>query len=338
VAELVYALALGASSRKGLEVRVLSWAQISYMKIIKVQQNNIGVRIDKFLAQEFFSLSRGEIIRNINDGNILVNKKSIKPSYKLKENDEIESDISFEREELEPNKEIKLNILYSDDNIIVINKPAGIQVHPDSNERKNTLANALLAEFPEIRDVHEDSLGAYFRPGIVHRLDKETSGIIVVARNQKTFKELKEMFQERKIKKKYVALVYGQLKEKKGIITKAIARSESYKKQTIAGRKTKTKVRGAITEYKQLKRFNNYSLVEVRPLTGRMHQIRIHFFSIGHPVVGDKLYKSKTIKPCPLAKRHLLHAEQLDFTLFGQKFSFFAPLPEDFNIVLKNID
>ncbi|MFA5776929.1 MAG: RluA family pseudouridine synthase [Parcubacteria group bacterium] len=308
------------------------------MKIIKVAENNIGVRIDKFLAQEFFSLSRGEIIRNIKEGKILVNKEIIKPSYKLKENDEIESNVSFKREEVIPNDGIKLNIIYSDDNIIVINKQAGIQVHPDSNERKNTLANALVSKFPEIKDVHDESLGAYLRPGIVHRLDKDTSGVMIIARNQKTFDELKEMFQERKIHKKYVAIVYGQLKDKKGIITKAIARSESYKKQSIAGAKTKTKVRGAVTEYKQLKRFNSYSLVEARPLTGRMHQIRIHLFSIGHPVVGDKLYKLKSIKANILAKRQLLHAEETDFTLFGKKFRFSAPLPEDFNVFLKNID
>jgi len=308
------------------------------MKIIKVEKNNIGIRIDKFLAQEFFSLSRGEIIKNIKEGNILVNKEIVKPSYKLKENDEIKSDISFVKEELVPNKEIKLNLIYTDDNIIVVNKQAGLQVHPDSNERKDTLVNSLLASFPEIKNVHEESLGAYFRPGIVHRLDKETSGIVVIARNQKTFEELKELFKNRRIKKKYVALVYGQLKDKKGLITRPIARAGNYKKQTVAGLKTKTKIRGAVTEYKQLRRFNSYSLIEVRPLTGRMHQIRIHMFSIGHPIVGDKLYKSKSIKPNPLAKRHLLHAQQLDFTLFGQKFSFFAPLPEDFNVFLKNID
>jgi len=308
------------------------------MKIIKVEQNNIGIRIDEFLAQEFFSLSRGEIIKNIREGNILVNKGIIKPSYHLKESDEIESAISFEREGIMPSNKIKLNLIYSDDNIIVINKPAGIQIHPDSNEKSNTLVNALLARFPEIKNVHEESLGAYLRPGIVHRLDKETSGIVIVARNQKSFEELKNLFQNRKVRKKYVALVYGQLKDKRGIITKSIARAGNYKKQTVAGLKTKTKIRGAVTEYKQLKRFSNYSLVEVRPLTGRMHQIRIHLFSIGHPIVGDKLYKLKSIKSNFLAKRHLLHAEQLDFTLFGQKFSFFAPLPEDFNIFLKNID
>ncbi|MFH0969811.1 MAG: RluA family pseudouridine synthase [Patescibacteria group bacterium] len=307
-------------------------------KIIKIEKNNVRERIDKFLAQEFFSLSRGEIIKNIKEEKILVNKKLVKPSYRLKENDEIESKISFEREEIIPNSKIKLNIIYSDDNIIVINKPAGIQVHPDSNERKNTLVNALISKFPEIKAVHDESLGAYLRPGIVHRLDKDTSGVIVIARNQKAFDELKEMFQERKINKKYIALVYGQLKDRKGIITKAIARSGNYKKQSIAGAKTKTKVRGAVTEYKQLQRFDNYSLLEARPLTGRMHQIRIHLFSIGHPIIGDKLYKLKSIKATDLAKRQLLHAEKIDFTLFGQKFSFSAPLPEDFNVFLKNID
>lgn len=308
------------------------------MKIINVAENNIGIRIDKFLAQEFFSLSRGEIIKTIRDGKIIVNNSAVKPSYHLRKGDEIESDISFEREEVLPNQEIKLNFVYKDDNIIVVDKPAGIQVHPDSNERKSTLVNALISKFPEIKDVHDDSLGAYLRPGIVHRLDKDTSGIIVIARNQKTFDELKSLFQERKVRKRYVALVYGQLKDKKGIITRPIARAGSYKKQVIAGAKTKTKIRGAITEWKQLKRFSNYTLVEAMPRTGRMHQIRIHFFSIGHSIVGDKLYKLKSQKETPGVQRQLLHAQNLDFTLFGQKFSFSAPLSEDFNNFLKNID
>ena len=227
---------------------------------IKVTQNNIGTRIDKFLAREFFSLSRGEIIKNIKEGKILINNELVKPSYKLKENDEIESNISFEREGVAPNDKIKLNIIYSDDNIIVIDKRAGIQVHPDSNEKENTLANALIAKFPEIKDIHDESLGAFLRPGIVHRLDKDTSGVMIFARNKKTFDELKEMFQERKVHKKYIAIVYGQIKDKKGIITKPIARAGSYKRQVIAGAKTKTKIRGAVTEYKLLQRLGNYSV------------------------------------------------------------------------------
>lgn len=305
--------------------------------IIKATQNNIGIRIDKFLAQEFFSLSRGEIIKNIKEGKILVNNEIVKPSYHLRENDEIESKISFKREGVIPNNKIKLDIIYSDDNIIVVNKAPGIQVHPDSNEKENTLANALIAKFPEIENVHDDSLGSYLRPGIVHRLDKDTSGIIVIARNQKTFDELKEMFQTRKIHKKYVALIHGQLKDKKGIITRPIARAGSYKKQVIAGFKTKTKIRGAVTHYKQLKRFSNFTLVEVTPFTGRMHQIRIHLFSIGHAIVGDKIYRIKSQKDIAEVSRQLLHAQSLDFTLFGQKFSFFAPPPQDFNIFLKSL-
>lgn len=305
--------------------------------IIKAEQKNIGIRIDKFLAQEFFSLSRGEIIKNIKEGKILVNNETIKPSYHLRENDKIESKISFKREGIIPNNKLKLNIIYSDDNIIVVNKVPGMQVHPDSNEKENTLANALISKFPEIENVHDDSLGSYLRPGIVHRLDKDTSGIIVVARNKKTFDELKEMFQERKVHKKYVALVYGQLKDKKGIITRPIARAGSYKKQVIAGFKTKTKIRGAVTHYKQLKRFSNFTLVEALPFTGRMHQIRIHLFSIGHPIVGDKLYRLKNQRETAGVSRQLLHAQSLNFTLFGEKFSFSTPLPQDFNIFLKSL-
>jgi 23S rRNA pseudouridine1911/1915/1917 synthase len=308
------------------------------MKLIKTTQNNIGIRIDKFLAQEFFSLSRGEIIKNIKEGRILVNGEIIKPSYHLKENDEIKSTISFEREEIVANGKIKLNLIHSDENIIVLNKPAGIQVHPDNNEKENTLVNALISKFPEIKDVHDDSLGAFLRPGIVHRLDKDTSGIIVIARNKKSFDELKNLFKERKIKKKYLALVYGQVKDKKGIITKPIARAGSYKKQVIAGFKTKTKIRGAVTQYKLVKRFDNYSLLEAHPLTGRMHQLRIHFFSIGHPIVGDKIYRIKSMKNKDSSARQLLHAKEINFTLFGEKFKFSVPLPEDFNSFLKNID
>jgi 23S rRNA pseudouridine1911/1915/1917 synthase len=307
---------------------------------ILITTENAGIRLDVFLAKEFFSFTRGEIIRNIKKGIILVNGKEVKPSYQLKENDEIESKLVFERAELIPNKEIKIPIIYSDENIIVVNKPAGLQVHPSSTEKEKTLVNGLIVTFPEIKEVHDDSLGAFLRPGIVHRLDKDTTGVMVVARNQKTFWELKELFQERKIHKKYVALIFGQLKEKKGIITKAIARSANYKKQVVAGAKTKTKIRSAVTQFKVLEKFQNYSLVEAMPLTGRMHQIRIHFFSLGHPVVGDKKYqlkfsKNQTVKN---AARQLLHAREITFQLRGKKFSFSAPIPQDFQDFLADIE
>jgi len=308
------------------------------MRIIKIEKNNAGIRIDKFLAQEFFSLSRGRIIKEIKEGKIKVNQEEIKPRYHLKENDESESFISFKREGIIPNSKIKLDIIYSDENIIVINKPAGIQVHPDSNEKENTIVNGLIAKFPEVESVHDETLGSYLRPGIVHRLDKETSGVMVMARNLKAFEELKKLFQDRKVRKKYWAIVYGRLKNRRGIITKPIARAGNYRKQVIAGSKTKTKIRGAVTDYKVLKDFGSYSLLEVSPKTGRMHQIRIHLFSIGHPIVGDKIYRLKNLKDTLPAERQMLHASEINFRLFNDNYKFHAKPPQDFKKVMAELD
>lgn len=302
------------------------------MKKIIINKDDAGKRIDKFLAMEFFSMSRSEIAKNIKNSKALVNSGETKPSYILKENDIIEIDFAIEKEELVANPKIKLDIIFENPNFIVLNKPAGIQVHPSPNEKENTLANGLIVRYPEIANVHDDSTGAEFRPGIVHRLDKETSGLMLVVKNMETFEELKKMFQERKISKKYLAIIYGKIKGKKGEIRKPIARSTKYDKQVIAGSKTKTKIRPAITAYKVIREFGNCSLLEVFPKTGRMHQIRVHLASVGTPVVGDKIYWPKFLKrkfiPCA---RHLLHAEQLKFELFGEKFSFQAKMPDDFN-------
>jgi 23S rRNA pseudouridine1911/1915/1917 synthase len=311
-----------------------------------IYSKNQKIRLDKFLKEEIFfyeSVSRGELTRSVKAGDITVNGKKIKPSYQLKENDEITlpenlQNLSNEKPEVKPNKELKLNIVYQDDDILVIDKSAGIQVHPDSNEKEKTVANALVAMFPKIKDVHDDSPGAYLRPGIVHRLDKNTSGIMVVAKNTESFEKLKNLFQTRRIQKKYIALVYGTLRDKRGIITKPIARAGNYRKQVIAGSKTKTKIRGAVTNYKVIKEYKNYSLLEVKPETGRMHQIRIHLFSIGHPVVGDAIYKLKNVKYIETLNRHLLHAEGLSFFLDGHKFRFHVKLPNDFQQFIGTLD
>lgn len=308
------------------------------MKKIIVNIKNSGIRIDKFLAKEFFShgLTRGEIIRSIKEGNTLVNAKKIKPSYVLKENDVIEVNIEKRHKKIIPNPKIIIKKIYKDENIIVIDKPAGISVHPGSAEQNNTLVNGLIAKFPGLENIHDNMGDSYLRPGIVHRLDKETSGVMVIAGNMKSFEELKNLFKFGKITKKYIALVHGKLKEKSGVIKKPIARAATYKKQVIAGRKTKTLIRPAITEYKVIKEFANTSLLEAIPKTGRMHQIRVHLFSIGHPVAGDKIYKLKKQKS--LDSRHLLHAQSLKFDLFGKHYSFSSPLPRDFKKVLENID
>ncbi|MCX6763719.1 MAG: RluA family pseudouridine synthase [Candidatus Moranbacteria bacterium] len=305
------------------------------MKIIF--NKDIKTRIDKFLAEEFFSHTRGEIIRNIKSGKILVNEKKVKPSYILKKDDEISSQLTVHSSRLIANKNIKLNIIYKDKNIIAINKPAGISVHPVSFKDKDTLVNGLLAKFLEIKSTNDGSLGSELRPGIVHRLDKDTSGVMVIARNQKAFDELKNLFKNHKVSKKYVALVYGQLPAKKGIIEKPMARAASYKKQVIAGRKTKNKIREAVTEYKVLKEFENYSLVEASPKTGRMHQIRVHLKSLGNPVVGDKIYRNKKQDNSIKVSRQMLHAQELEFKLFGKKCFFEVPVPEDLKKILHSL-
>lgn len=310
-----------------------------------------GERVDKFLStytkaaadenEEFFlseEITRGTIIRNIKEGNILVNDGIVKPSYVLKENDKIVIDIRKEKEELVPNNDIKIDILFQNEDFIIINKPAGLQVHPSDSEKEQTLANALVVCFPEIAAVHDGSQDSWMRPGIVHRLDKDTSGIIVVAKNMKTFTELKRQFADREIIKNYVALVYGNLENKSGVVDKAIARAASFKKQKIAQGKTKGLARAAVTEYSVLKRYPEFDFVEAIPRTGRMHQIRVHFASLGHPIVGDRKYKRKGIVLQKIVKRHLLHAQRLEFDLWGQEFQFSADLPADFAGFLKGLD
>lgn len=310
------------------------------MEKISIIEKNRGKRIDKFLTEEFFSYTRGELIRRIKKGEVLVNGKKIKPSYELKENDEIQFHFIEEPKTLQPNKEIAFEVIFEDNNVIIINKPAGIQVHPSNNEKKYTLINGLIAKYPELKNVHDDSEGSDFRPGIVHRLDKNTSGIMVIARNKKSFKELKQLFKDNKIKKTYVALVHGILEKKNGFIDKPLARSLSYKKQIIANAKTKTIIRNAFTEYTVLQEMNKYSLVEVRPKTGRMHQIRVHFASLGHPIVGDMTYLPAKIKDGDkgITKRQLLHAKSISFVLFDKDYSFGVAISEDFAESLFLID
>lgn len=299
-----------------------------YKKIIVLPKKS-NQRIDKFLAKEFFLFSRGFLIKKIKDGSILLNNKIAKPSQILEINDEITLNQNFNiKEELIANKNIDLDIVFKNDDFLIINKPAGIQIHPDKKETSNTISNGLIAKYPEIKNVYDDSKDSFLRPGIVHRLDKETSGLLIIAKNKNSFVELKMAFKKRLVEKKYIALVFGILKNKSGCINKPLAKSSDYRKQIIAKKNTHTKIREAITNYKVIKEFNSFSLVEIFPKTGRMHQIRVHFYSIGHPVIGDKLYSFPEKKLD--AKRHLLHAKSIDFTLFGKKYNYLTEDPLDF--------
>jgi 23S rRNA pseudouridine1911/1915/1917 synthase len=224
-----------------------------------------------------------------------------------------------------------IKIIYEDDDIIAVNKPAGIIVHGVVD----SLVDWLIKKYQGIKNVGEDKS----RPGIVHRLDKDTSGVLLIAKNQKTFEYLKEQFQKRKIKKKYIALVWGKLKGEKGIIDLPIGKSKSdFRKKST--RKAIGKIREAITEYKTLQvvkssAFDNYTLVEVYPKTGRTHQIRVHFKAIGHPIVCDKLYGPKK-QECPFGlSRHFLHASSLELTLpNGARIKLEADLPEDLSRII----
>ena len=329
VVELVYTPVLGT----GRVICGGSSPLLGTMEKIIVEQKSVGKRIDKFLAGEFFLYTRGEIIRRIKGGDVKVNNKSVKPSYALEEGDCVMIE-NFSRQpedkSLKGNENIDLDVIFENEDIIVINKSPGIQVHPSFNERSNTVVNALLAKYPEVRDVHDGSEGAEIRPGMVHRLDKDTSGVMVVARNMEAYNALKDIFKDRKIEKQYLVIAEGLFKDKFGIIEKPIARSSSYRKQVIARKNTKTIVRQAETHYKVLGGYGDCSLVEVTPKTGRMHQIRIHLASIGNPVVGDMLYGINDGKKIYSAKRQLLHAQKLKFELFGKQYEFIAPMPGDF--------
>ena len=248
---------------------------------------------------------------------------------------------------LEPDFSIPLNIVYEDDDVVVLNKQAGISVHPSVNEPNKTLVNALIAKYPEIKNVGDDPI----RPGIVHRLDKDTSGLLVVAQNQKTFEFLKKEWQEGKVIKKYIALVWGHPKEKGEIVSELARSLKDFRKRMVV-RPARTTVQSggpekqkdkeikgkmAITEYKVVKKFRDFSLVEVSPKTGRMHQIRVQFASLGHPVTGDKIYGKSKKKPEGLT-RQFLHAFYLKFSLPAGPLAFEADLPDDLEQVLAKLD
>ncbi len=246
-----------------------------------------------------------------------------------------------------------MDIIYEDKNIIVVNKPAGIAVHPDATHKTGTLVQEILKTHPEIKNVGDlstDSGQENLRPGIVHRLDKDTSGVMIIAKNQPAFEYLKKQFQERKIKKTYIALVAGELSPpsaswrsgKTGVIDLPIGRSKSSPTKRLASSKARGKLREAITEYKILEKFSGYTLVEAYPKTGRTHQIRVHFKAIGHPVVCDKLYGEKLARQlagpvCPFGLyRQFLHAYSLELELpDGSRNRFEADLPGDLEKALK---
>lgn len=286
-------------------------------------------RIDLFLKRKIKNLSRAQIQKVIKEGKVRVNGQPVRASHKLKPGDLVEFyyEEHFQETGLKPEK-IALEVIYEDDQIIIINKPSGLVVHPGAGVRSGTLVNGLLACYPEISGV-----GSPARPGIVHRLDKETSGLMLVARTQAAYQSLRQQFEDRLIKKTYLALALGRFKEKRGIIDMPIGR-HLHQRQKFS---TKTRrARIAVTHYEVLEEFKDACYLALRPVTGRTHQLRVHLSAIGHPIVGDSRYGSAQVrrKSCP---RLFLHAFKIVFShpKTGEMLEFECPLPGELMAVLE---
>ncbi len=281
------------------------------------------VRIDTYLTKQKIFPSRSQVQDLITRKKIRVNDQAVKPGYRLKKRDKIDL-LLPEPRELELKAEaIPLEIIYEDEDLIVVNKPAGMIVHPAGKICSGTLVNALLYHCRGSLS----GIGGVIRPGIIHRLDKDTSGLLVAAKNDFAHLELSRQIKNRQITKKYIALVEGEVRDELGIIEAPIGRSlRDRKKMAVMGGE---KSRSALTKFRVLKRFFHYTLLEVELYTGRTHQIRVHLSFIGYPVVGDKIYGRK--KPELNIGRQALHSYILGFIHPStQKYrEFCAPLPED---------
>lgn len=274
-----------------------------------------GKRLDAYLSEQIEGWSRSRLQRLIDDGDVLVNGNAIKASYRLRDGDEVDVELNDEPAVVFEPEDIPLDIVYEDEFLAVINKPAGMVVHPGAGVNSGTLANAVAHHFS--LEAKGPSLST--RLGIVHRLDKDTSGLILVAKNEQIHEALAEQFRSRTVEKKYVALVHGSVQQNSGIIDRPIARDRWHRtKMTVAANG-----RNAISIWKVRQRFEKFTLVEVEIKTGRTHQIRVHLASINHPVVGDATYnegRDNSIANIEIKKavaglnRFFLHAERLAFT------------------------
>lgn len=312
----------------------------------KISPSDQGVRLDKFLTDRMPEYSRAIIQKMIEEKNILINSLEVKSSYKLKAGDIIEINPPENKIDLSPDPSIKIEIIHDEKDFAVISKPAGLVVYPGTKHNEKTLINGLLSIWPEIKTVGDPPVGGLrLRPGIVHRLDKDTSGIMIIAKNNSTFEYFKNLFKNRQVKKTYLALVHEILTPREGMIDFPIRRSASNPVKQVAvkinSQEKNTHIaltRWTVKQYLKDSLDNEYTLVEAMPETGRMHQIRVHFAAIGHTIVGDKIYTpNKKQKATPL-KNHFLHAANLGFiSPSGKILNFSAPLPKELNNFLKTL-
>lgn len=300
------------------------------MERIIVDSKNSGERLDAFVANQISSLSRTMVKKLIEEENIKVNGKSQKVSYKVQENDIIEVTIPEAKELDIKAEDIPVEVVYEDSDIIVVNKPKGLVVHPANGNWDGTLVNAIMS-------ICKDSLsgiGGEIRPGIVHRLDKDTSGLLIIAKNDEAHLKMSNQIKNREVKKIYYALVRGVVPENEATINMPIGRSTKDRKKMAVDKNGKE----AITHFKVIERFSKYTLLEVKIDTGRTHQIRVHLSEIGYPVVGDEVYSNG--KNEFGIHGQLLHAKSLDFKhpITGKQIHLEAELPEEFMNVLKQLN
>ncbi len=295
---------------------------------IELKAESGGKRLDAFIAEEVEELSREKAKKLIKEGRVLVNGSVEKPSYRLKAGDVVQVELPEEKKEegLKP-QPIELRILYEDESLLAVDKPAGMVVHPGAGNPEGTLVNALLYWRPELAGV-----GSSERPGIVHRLDKETSGLLLVAKKTSVYLKLQRMFQQRQIQKSYIALVWGEVKER-GQIELAIGRDPIHRKKISPRAKKK---REAVTFFERLAFVEGISVVKACPKTGRTHQIRVHFSSTGHPILADPLYSRKKTE---LISRLALHsfAIRLKHPEKDEILELSSPLPEDMRKAIERL-
>lgn len=296
--------------------------------VVEIEQ--VGKRLDLFVISVIKDLSRMNAKRLIEDGNVQVNSKNSKVSYKVQNGDIIEIHIPEAKQLDLKAQEIPIEVVYEDSDIIVVNKPKGLVVHPANGNWDGTLVNAIMA-------ICKDSLsgiGGEVRPGIVHRLDKDTSGLLIIAKNDKAHINMSNEIKNREVKKVYIALVRGIVAENEATINMPIGRSNKDRKKMAVVKNGKE----AITHFKVIKRFDKYTLLEVKIDTGRTHQIRVHLSEIGHPVVGDEIYSNG--KNEFGVHGQLLHAKSLDFKhpIKGKDMHLEAELPEEFKNILKKLE
>ncbi len=298
-----------------------------------------GSRLDRYVSDNMPDLSRAAVQRLIDDGHIRVEGVARKASYRVEVGESITVRVPPPEVAVPRAEAIPLDIVFENDDLLVINKPAGMVVHPAAGHADGTLVNAVLAHCPRL------NVGGVERPGIVHRLDSETSGLIVVAKNDVAMRDLQAQFKSRRVRKTYLALVEGHVKPPRGKIDAPIGRDPKHRQKMAVV--TRGKARDAVTIYRARAALGDYTLVEAEPQTGRTHQIRVHLAFLGFPVVADAIYGSKTSrssagksKTALGLTRHFLHAWKIAFTLprDGREVSLTAPLPEELQEALEELE